>query len=98
VEKVYVDKVRTVEVERNKLVDTARTDGLFIDTSCPDNSNSVSGTTTSSSSGNGGTKARLSGATADALISLAADADEVAHQLNACQDILRYERELQRIP
>ena len=98
VEKVYVDKVRTVEVERKQLADVARTDGLFIDTACPDNSNSVSGITTSTSSNNGGTKARLSGATSDALISLAADADEITHQLNACQDILRYERELQRSP
>lgn len=98
VEKVYVDKVRTVEVERNKLVDTARTDGLFIDASCPDHSNALPSATSSTSSDNGNTKARLSGEAANALISIAAEADEVAHQLNACQEILRYERELSRSP
>lgn len=94
VEKVYVDKVRTVEVERNKLVDTARTDGLFIDAACPDRSNTLPSATPSASSDNGTTKARLSGEAANALISIAAEADEVAHQLNACQEVLRLEREL----
>lgn len=98
VEKVYVDKVRTVEVERNKLVDTARNDGLFIDASCPDRSNTLPSATPSASSDNGTTKARLSGEAANALISIAAEADEVAHQLNACQEVLRYERELSRSP
>ena len=41
VEKVYVDKIRTVEVVRDKLIDTARTDGLFIDAACPDRSHAV---------------------------------------------------------
>ena len=98
VEKVYVDKVRTVEVERNRLVDTARTDGLFIDASCPDNSNAVPSATPSPSSDHGGTKARLSGEAAEALIAIAADADEIVHQLKSCQEILRNERELQRSP
>lgn len=98
VETVYVDKVRTVEVEKQRLVDVARTDGLYIDTACPDSSNSVSGTATSASSDHGSAKARLSGATADALIAIAADADEVTHQLTACQEILRNERELPRSP
>jgi len=98
VEKVYVDKVRTVEVERKQFADVARTYGLFIDTACSDSSNAVSGIAPSASSDNGGTKARLSGATADALITIAADADEVTNQLTACQEILRNERELPRSP
>ena len=98
VEKVYVDKVRTVEVERNKLVDTARTDGLFIDAACPDNSNALPSAASSTSSDHGNTKARLSGEAAEALIAIAADADEITHQLTACQEILRNERELQRSP
>lgn len=98
VEKVYVDKVRTVEVERKQLVDVARTSGLFIDASCPDSSNAVSGTTTSASSNHGATKARISGEAAEALIAIAADADGIVHQLTACQEILRNERELQRSP
>jgi hypothetical protein len=98
VEKVYVDKVRTVEVERTQLVNTARTDGLFIDAACPDNSNAVPSAAPSTSSDHGGTKARLSGEAAEALIAIAADADEITHQLKACQEILRNERELQRSP
>jgi hypothetical protein len=98
VEKVYVDKVRTVEVERAQLVNTARNDGLFIDAACPDHSNAVSSVATSASSDHGGTKARLSGEAAEALIAIAADADEITHQLTACQEILRNERELRRSP
>ena len=98
VEKVYVDKIRTVEVVRDKLIDTARTDGLFIDAACPDRSNAVPSAATSPSSDHGGTKARLSGEAAEALIAIAADADEITHQLPACQEILRNERELRRSP
>jgi hypothetical protein len=98
VEKVYVDKIRTVEVVRDKLIDTARTDGLFIDAACPDRSNPVPSAAASTSSDHGGTKARLSGEAAEALIAIAADADEITHQLNACQEILRNERELRRSP
>ena len=98
VEKVYVDKIRTVEVVRDKLIDTARTDGLFIDAACPDHSNPVPSAAASPSSDHGGTKARLSGEAAEALIAIAADADEITHQLTACQEILRNERELPRSP
>jgi hypothetical protein len=98
VEKVYVEKVRTVEVERQQLVDVARTDGLFIDASCPDSSNSVSSPAASPGSDHGEAKARLSGEAAEALIAIAADADEITHQLTACQEILRNERELPRSP
>lgn len=98
VEKVYVDKIRTVEVERKQLVDVARTDGLFIDAACPDRSNAVPSAAPSPGSDNGRTKARLSGETAEALIAIAADADEITHQLTACQEILRNERELRRVP
>jgi prophage endopeptidase len=98
VEKVYVDKIRTVEVVRDKLIDTARTDGLFIDAACPDHSNPVPSAASSPSSDHGGAKARLSGEAAEALIAIAADADEITHQLTACQEILRNERELRRSP
>lgn len=93
VERVYVDKIRTVEVERKQLTDIARSDGLFIDAKCPDNSPSVSNTAPGSSGGNGAEKARLSAEAADALISLAADADRVVNQLTACQAILEAERQ-----
>jgi prophage endopeptidase len=96
VEKVYVEKIRTVEVERQQFVDIARTDGLFINASCPDNSDTMPGIAASTSSDNGTQKARLSGEVAEALISIAADADEITHQLTACQEILRNERELPR--
>jgi prophage endopeptidase len=98
VERVYVDKVRTVEVEKKQFVDLARTDGLFIDAACPDRSNAVPSAATSPGSDHGGTKARLSGEAAEALIAIAADADEITHQLTACQEILRNERELRRSP
>jgi len=98
VEKVYVDKVRTVEVERKQFVNVARNDGLFIDAACPDSSNAVPSAAPSASSDHGGAKARLSGEAAEALIAIAAEADEIAHQLTACQEILRNERELRRSP
>ena len=96
IERVYVDKIKVVEIEREQFIDIARTDGLFIDATCPDNSNAMPGIASSPSGDNGATKARLSGETAEALIAIAADADEITHQLTACQEILRNERELQR--
>jgi hypothetical protein len=96
VEKIYVEKIRTVEIEREQFIDIARTDGLFIDATCTDSSNAMPGIASSPSGDNGTTKARLSGETAEALIAIAADADEITHQLTACQEILRNERELQR--
>jgi hypothetical protein len=96
VEKVYVDKIRTVEVEKQQLIDVARTDGLFIDAACPDPSNAVPSAASSPGGDHGGTKARLSGEAAEALIAIAADADEITHQLTACQEILKNERELRR--
>jgi DNA gyrase/topoisomerase IV subunit A len=96
VERVYVDKIKVVEIEREQFIDIARTDGLFIDAACPDPSNAMPGIAASPGSDHGGTKARLSGETAEALIAIAADADEITHQLTACQEILRNERELQR--
>jgi hypothetical protein len=92
VEKVYVEKIKEVEVERNSLSATARNDGLFIDAACPDSGGELSGAATGPGGDHGGTKARLSGEAADALIALAADADEVVHQLQACQAILIEER------
>ena len=96
VEKVYVEKVRVVEVEKKQLIDRSRTDGLFIDAACQDNSRPVPGAAPGASSDNGTQKARLSREATDALISIAADADTIVYQLIACQDILRDERELQR--
>lgn len=98
VEKVYVEKTKTVEVEKQQLVNIAHTDGLFIDATCPDTSNALPGSTASTGIDHGGAKARLSGTTADALIAIAAEADEIVHQLHACQEILRNERELPRSP
>jgi hypothetical protein len=92
VEKVYVDKIREVQVDRDSLSAAASNGGLFIDTTCSDSSNPVSGTASSASGDNGTTKARLSRETADALIAIAADADEITNQLTACQMILEEER------
>jgi hypothetical protein len=92
VEKVYVDKIRGVQNERNSLSAASRDVGLFIDTACSDNSNALPSAAAGLSGNNGGTKARLSSATADALIAIAADADEIVNQLTACQMILKEER------
>jgi hypothetical protein len=96
VEKVYVDKVREVQVVKTEFIDVARSGGLFIDAQCPDRNDPLPSAATSSSSDHGKTKARLSAEAAEALIAIAADADEIVHQLTACQAILRDERELQR--
>lgn len=93
VEKVYVNKIRTVEVESKRITDIARNDGLFIDASCPDSNNPLSGSASGASGSDGAKKARLSREASDALISIAADADTIVHQLTACQAILEAERQ-----
>jgi len=93
VEKVYVDRIRTVKVESKRITDIARTDGLFVDASCPDSSNALPGSASGSSGSDGAKKARLSREASEALISIAADADTIVHQLTACQAILEAERQ-----
>lgn len=93
VEKVYVDRIRTVKVESKRITDIARNDGLFVDASCPDSSNALPGSASGSSGSDGAKKARLSREASEALISIAADADTIVHQLTACQAILEAERQ-----
>ena len=93
VEKVYVNKIRTVEVESKRITDIARNDGLFVDASCADSSGPLPDSASGSGSSNGSQKAKLSRKAADALISIAADADTIVHQLTACQAILEAERQ-----
>lgn len=92
VEKIYVEKVREVQVVRDELSDVARNGGLFIDAACPDGSGQLSSPATGAGGNHGGAKARLSGEAAEALVSIAADADEIVLQLQACQAILNEER------
>lgn len=94
VEKVYVDKIKTVEIDRSVLSSINKSDGLFINASCPDNSGTVPSTSSSSSINNAEQRARLSKEAAESLIAIAAEADAIAHQLKACQQILIDEREL----
>lgn len=94
VEKVYVDKIKTVEIDRSVLSDINKSDGLFINATCADNSNAVSSTSPSASVNNAEQRARLSKEAAESLIAIAAEADAITHQLKACQQILRDEREL----
>lgn len=96
VEKVYVDKVREVQVVKTEFTDVARSGGLFIDAQCPDRNDPLPSVAASPGSDHGGAKARLSAEAAEALIAIAADADEIVYQLTACQVILSDERELQR--
>lgn len=93
VERVYVDRIKTVEDDSQRLSDISKSDGLFISASCPDNSNTMPSAASSASGDNAGTKARLSGEAAEALIAIAADADRIVHQLTACQKILEAERQ-----
>ncbi len=93
VEKIYVEKIREVEIERNSLSAASRDDGLFIDAACPDRGGELPGVAAGPGGDHGGEKARLSESSANALIALAADADEIVHQLTACQAILREERQ-----
>jgi len=93
VEKVYVNKIRTVEVESKRITDIARNNGLFVNASCANNSNPLPDSASGSSSSNGTQKARLSREASEALISIAADADTIVHQLTACQAILEAERQ-----
>lgn len=94
VEKVYVDKIKTVEIDRSVLSSINKSDGLFINASCPDNSGTVPSTSSSTSVNNAEQRARLSKEAAESLISIASEADAITHQLKACQQILRDEREL----
>jgi hypothetical protein len=94
VEKAYVKKLKAVEIERNNLSALAKSNKLFIDATCENSGSQLPETASGSSVNNGREKARLSREASEFLISIAADADEIVHQLNACQQTLINEREL----
>ena len=73
-------------------IDRARDGGLYIDATCPDNNDTVPGAPGSPGASHGETRAKLSGAAGEALIRLLSEADEVAVQLQACQQLLEAER------
>lgn len=92
VEKAYVKKISDVKKQRDDAI--AKSNGLFIDASCQDGRGKLPETASGSSVNNGREKARLSREASEFLISIAADADEIVHQLQACQQTLINEREL----
>ena len=88
-------ETKKVQDEKAALINTARTDGLFVNidaTACTDSSSSMPSVTGSTGSGDGRTRARLPDSIAEGLIGIAADADEVVIQLQTCQQILKAER------
>ena len=92
VEKAYVKKINDVKKQRDDAI--AKSNGLFIDATCQDSRSQLPETSSGSSVNNGREKARLSREASEFLVSIAADADEIVYQLNACQQTLINEREL----
>ena len=88
-------ETKKVQDEKAALINTARTDGLFVNldaAACSDGSGSMPGAASGSGNGDGRARARLPDSVAEGLIGLAADADEVVIQLQTCQQILKAER------
>jgi hypothetical protein len=91
IDRAYQDKLKHKDRERVAAVAAARAGGLYIHAACP--ATGVSGTATGTGSGDGTTRIRLPDADADFLLGLAAEADQVAEQLHACQSIVRSDRQ-----
>jgi len=91
-EQSYSKKLREKSNEESTALVRARTNGLFIDAKCPNNSDSVSGVTAVAADGHGEARVELPRTAGEFLISLAAEADRVTEQLSACQAILKSER------
>lgn len=88
-------ETKKVQDEKAALINTARTDGLFVNldaAACSDGSGSMPGAASGSGNSDGRARARLPDSVAEGLIGLAADADEVVIQLQTCQQILKAER------
>jgi hypothetical protein len=84
----YQQSLSKVKNEKELAIANAKSDGLFINASCSDNSNTLSNTGSTASSSHGNTRVKLSDEAGSFLIQLASEADEVAQQLNACQQLL----------
>jgi hypothetical protein len=88
----YQMKLQEKQSEEVAAIEHARAGGLYINAQCPSGGNSVSQTGSGSSGRNGEARVKLPDETAESLLRLAAEADRVAEQLNACQNILEEER------
>jgi vacuolar-type H+-ATPase subunit I/STV1 len=88
----YQAVLREKKSEESAAIDRARTGGLRINAKCPSSPNAVSDSAASTSNGNGETRAELSQEAGEFLVRLAAEADRVTEQLNACQAILEEDR------
>lgn len=88
-------ETKKVQDEKAALINTARTDGLFVNVdaaACTDGSGSMPGASNGTGNGDGRTRVKLPDSVAEGLIGIAADADEVVIQLQTCQQILKAER------
>jgi hypothetical protein len=91
-EQLFNKKLREKSNEEASALDRARNDGLFVNAKCAGRSNTVPGTTSSSSSSDGEARVELSKEDGEFLIRIAAEADRVTEQLSACQKLLEDER------
>jgi hypothetical protein len=91
-EQLFNKKLREKSNEEASALDRARNGGLFVNAKCTGRSNTVPGTTSSSSSSDGETRVELSKEDGEFLIRIAAEADRVTEQLSACQKLLEDER------
>jgi hypothetical protein len=91
-EQLFNKKLREKSNEEASALDRARNGGLFINAKCQSRTNTVSGTSSSSSSSDGETRVELSKEDGEFLIRIAAEADRVTEQLSACQKLLEDER------
>lgn len=89
----YEMKLGVLKNEKDRAIARARTDGLYINTYCPSSGDALPTAPAGSGLDSRIQRVRLPDEDADFLISFAADADRVAQQLTACQQILLKERE-----
>jgi len=88
----YQKALKEKQGEEAAAIDRARTGGLFINAKCPSSGDGVSEASSGASGRDGETRVELPREDGEFLIRLAAEADRVTEQLNACQSILEQER------
>ena len=85
----YQQQLRRNENEKAIALRRASTGGLFINAKCPSSGDSLPTAAASTSRSDAGSRVELPRSDAEFLITFAAEADQVADQLRACQGLLK---------
>ena len=91
---LYEKRLKEQQNAKKNLDQLNTSSGMFINAILPSSCNASNNAATTASLSNGATRVRLSESDGRFLIEIAAEADQIANQLNQCQEIIKSDRSM----